>query len=446
MTSRIEREAERDLAKVTKLADAKRAAKPPAAFVALDIQGFGTAEPPPKKYVVSGMLPHGHLALLGAHGGAGKSLLALTFCAHVACGRPWAGIDVVQGRAAFVSLEDPADVVLRRLCRIADTYRLDFGLIEENLLILDGTTGDGVLGTVADAFGSRAFTATAAFEELRDQVAGAALVVVDNASDAYDGNENDRRHVRAFMRLLAQLARENDASVLLLAHIDKLAARQGSNGNTYSGSTAWHNSARSRFALVDVDGVVELRHEKHQFGKLSDTTRLVWNADGVLVPSGATAAAATGRDDSDDASVTAALRAASASRVNVPTARTGPATAQHVLSTFSELSPELRDAFGRDRFWAAIARLTRQGIVSFETYRNENRKERERIVCAGSAPNEPAHVSPGTRAVAGCANAPVPPYPLCTGANKRTVHREGSRQFETGVEPAQTGANAEAEL
>src|SRR5690625_5910278 len=76
------------------------------------------------------------------------------------------------------------------------------------------------------------------------------LIVIDIASDAYDENENSRRDVRFFIRALATLARANDAAVVLLAHIDKVAARNGGGGNDYSGSTAWHNSARSRIALM----------------------------------------------------------------------------------------------------------------------------------------------------------------------------------------------------
>ena len=58
------------------------------------------------------------------------------------------------------------------------------------------------------------------------------------ASDAYDADENSRRQVRAFVKALARMVRNHNGAVLLLAHVDKVAARYGSNGNTYSGSTA----------------------------------------------------------------------------------------------------------------------------------------------------------------------------------------------------------------
>ena len=114
--------------------------------------------------------------------------------------------------------------------------------------MLDGTGADGTLARETVAPGVRVFGPTRLYDEFRHAAAGATLIVVDNASDAYDGNENERRTVRQFVQLLAQIARENEAGVLLLAHIDKAAARDGGKRNSYSGSTAWHNSARSRFA------------------------------------------------------------------------------------------------------------------------------------------------------------------------------------------------------
>ena len=73
--------------------------------------------------------------------------------------------------------------------------------------------------------------------------------------------------------------------MLLLAHIDKQAARGGAAGNNYSGSTAWHNSSRSRLALVPTDDGVELHQEKLNLGaRLDAPIELSWSADGLLKP------------------------------------------------------------------------------------------------------------------------------------------------------------------
>src|SRR5690606_27637354 len=91
----------------------------------------------------------------------------------------------------------------------------------------------------------------------------------------------------------AKLARENDAALLLLAHIDKTAARYGSNGESYSGSTAWHNSVRSRLALLpNKAGAVELLHEKANLSRPAEPRLFNWSDAGVLVPTTAEAAQA----------------------------------------------------------------------------------------------------------------------------------------------------------
>ncbi|MEG3194015.1 hypothetical protein SNE32_17470, partial [Lysobacter sp. D1-1-M9] len=117
--------------------------------------------------------------------------------------------------------------------------------------------------------------------------------------------------------------------MLLLAHIDKAAAKNGSQGNSYSGSTAWHNSVRSRLALVQSDRGLELRQEKLNLGRKAEAIELDWSDSGVLVPS------RTGPDEGrdarlnaeaaeDDAKVLEAIEAAIESGHDVTTARTGP--------------------------------------------------------------------------------------------------------------------------
>jgi putative DNA primase/helicase len=122
------------------------------------------------------------------------------------------------------------------------------------------------------------------------QAEGFGLVVVDNASDAFGGDEIQRRQVRAFMRALAQIARLTDCAVVLLAHVDKATsrARKAEGGEGYSGSTAWHNSARSRLFLTRAEsGALTLEHQKSNLGKLREPLSLVWPDGGLpmLAPS-----------------------------------------------------------------------------------------------------------------------------------------------------------------
>lgn len=112
---------------------------------------------------------------------------------------------------------------------------------------------------------------------------GTAAIAARNASDAYDANENDRPKVRTFMRALGQIARECNAGVLLLAHVDKGTSRGERSGSEgYSGSTAWNNSARSRLYLRrEADGTLVIEQQKNNLGKLHQPIRLEWPENGI---------------------------------------------------------------------------------------------------------------------------------------------------------------------
>ena len=103
------------------------------------------------------------------------------------------------------------------------------------------------------------------------------MLILDNASDVYGADENNRTQVRGFLRELAKLVRPVHGAVLLLSHVDKATARAGGTQG-YSGSTAWHNSVRSRLFLSadDKTGELLLEHQKSNRGKRADSMRLLW--------------------------------------------------------------------------------------------------------------------------------------------------------------------------
>jgi len=343
---------------------------------AIDLRNFESATPPPPRFMVDRIVPAGVVTLLGGHGGAGKSILALSIAAHFAAGQSVFGLPVEGGPALYVSLEDAQDWMLHRLRKVVDTFGLDTRAVTSNLRIADGTAAGALMRE--DGRWGASLSETAAMRELRELIGDASLIFIDNASDAFDGNENARGQVRTFMRTLANLGRE-DAAVVLIAHIDKNAARYGASGNSYSGSSAWHNSARSRLALTPAthgNDSVELRHEKSSRTAPIPTMRLTWSAGGVLVP-----AAAGGDHNADDAdAVLAAIEAANRAGVPIPTARTGGYTAQAALSDLPDLPERLRGKSGRDRFWAAVATLRLAGKIRAEEYTTAARHQRERFV------------------------------------------------------------------
>jgi hypothetical protein len=173
----------------------------------------------------------------------------------------------------YLSLEDSADVVRYRLRNVAHELCLDWQTIEQNLVVYEG---DAPLATeLSDQRGQRLIP-QGPFAELQEIARGFGLVIIDNASDAFDANENSRRIVRGFVRgmLQKQLA-DDGCAVLLIAHVPK--AKPGFKVESYSGSTAWHNSARARLAIASGDTGPELVQEKSNHGAPCEPVKLVWS-------------------------------------------------------------------------------------------------------------------------------------------------------------------------
>lgn len=236
----------------------------------------------PPEFVWEGYLPRGNTALLGAHGGTGKSTIALMLAVCTALGRPLFGVATEQSKVLFVSLEDGTSVVRHRLASICRAWSIDPEQLRARLLVVDGTEHPELFA--AETRGAGELTQTYAELHALVKAEGFGLVVVDNASDAFGGDEIQRRQVRAFMRALAEVARLTNCAVMLLAHVDKNTSRnkKAEGGEGYSGSTAWHNSARSRLFLTrGDDGLLTLEHQKSNLGKKREPLSLVW-LDGGL--------------------------------------------------------------------------------------------------------------------------------------------------------------------
>lgn len=253
-------------------------------FVRVPVADVMSAPPQAPTYWWDLLLPAGHVTVLGAHGGTGKSMIALMLACALAAELPLFGIPTRRAKVAYFSAEDPASVTRHRLHMICRAMSLDPALLAPRLHILDATAGDPVLFHEVSAGGTRSGATTGSYEALAGYLDEHAIdvLIVDNASDAFDANENDRSRVRGFMRALAVLAKP-DRAVFLLVHVDKGTSR-GDRGGTegYSGSTAWHNSARSRLYLSrDRDGTLLLEHQKNNHGRLRDPMRLIW-LDGGL--------------------------------------------------------------------------------------------------------------------------------------------------------------------
>ena len=239
-----------------------------------------TRPSPPPDFAWESYCPLDEVTLFAANGGTGKSVIGLMLAVSVALGRPLFDVPTRPGKVLFASLEDGADLVRHRLTGICRAWQVDPEQLRDRLAVVDGTEHPELFTVEGRAAGD----VTSSYAELRSLAEGATLVLVDNASDAYGGDEIKRREVRAFVRVLKRIAKAEHAAVVLLAHVNAMTARarKPDNDESYSGSTAWNNSVRSRLFLSrDELGLLTLAHQKANLSKRREPITLQWLDDGL---------------------------------------------------------------------------------------------------------------------------------------------------------------------
>ena len=312
---------------------------------------------------------------MAGHGGGGKSYVALSLAVHVALGRPFGPLPIKQANVLFFSAEDGARVLQSRLAKICRVLDIGLSQLEGKLILLDASDIDPAL------FRKGALPALDGLAALTDKH-NAGLVIIDNASDAFDGDEIKRAEVRGFIRVLrARIARPGRA-VLLLAHINKGSAISGKGGGTedYSGSTAWHNSVRSRLSLnPGGDDSLTIDHMKANHGPKASPVRLEWRDSVPVVVTGALVdyeAEAEIRENQKRALV-ALIQKLEAQGDRVPTGRHGPHSTFNAVRTFTGFP----DGLDKERFGYLIDELQELGLIFRKWKKTPDRKEREIFSC-----------------------------------------------------------------
>jgi len=344
------------------------------------LDDLDTAEIPAPPHIIEKLLPVGVASSLASHGGRGKTTLSLHAAVSVATGRPFMGLQVEQVPVLVYSAEDGSDVIRYRLKQIIEREFISPATLAKMLHVIDATEIDPALfieRNERDDFGStRRGLTTPAFRALTDkaQEAQARLVIIDNASDTFEANENERARVRGFIRALAQLARATDGAVLLLSHVDKSTAKAGGSSEGYSGSTAWHNSVRSRMFLHGEGRNLTLEHQKANFGPRADDLLMHWNF-GVL--EAGHVEQSESRDTEAELKHTAEIldmiRHRSERGQFISTSTTA-GNAWTVLSAMTEF-PKI----DRRTFWRLMDQAENAGRLTRETYQDANRKSKERF-------------------------------------------------------------------
>jgi RecA-family ATPase len=333
---------------------------------------------PVRKWLVPGYIPWGAVTLLGGDGGVGKSLLCMQLQAAAALGQPWIGREITPVRSLGLYAEDDRGELHRRLVDIAALHGVDLPDIGDAMFaprvgvdnILAKPDGNGGLGTTAVYGGLMA----------RCVGLGAQLLVIDTVADTYGANENWRAEVRAFINMLRRLAIAIDGAVVLTAHPSQAGLATGTG---ISGSTAWHNTVRSRLYLTrpgDDDGDGQdrlLKGMKANYGPVPDELRLRWE-DGVFVNQDvAGRLSKTIMAVSADAAFLAGLDAMTDAGVSVSTAKQGSYAPRELAGLPQCAGYRVRD------LEKAMRRLVGAGAIKLENSGSRSRPRYQLVRVAG---------------------------------------------------------------
>lgn len=422
----------------------------------VDVAGVLSNPSPPPDFVWAGRVPAGHVCLLSGHGGSGKSTLALQLAAAVATGRPLLGCDTTKGRALVFSGEDAAPLLRHRLADICRAMDISPPVLAENLTVLDASA-EPVLHQELAEFGRHTVEPTPIFHRLAEIVdeQQPTLLIIDNASDTFAGSENDRAQVRSFVRSLAKLARETAShpAIVLLTHTPK--ASVGGRGESYSGSTAWHNSARARLSMTpdkdDAAAVVLTLDKLNLAPTTAPALRLTRSHGGVLVLDESTRDAAGEPTEPPQTAVLRVLADFVRRGERVSAEPNSPRTNAWALLRQEPNFPRRMYTVAGTLF-AAFRQMERDGLVEREQYRNQSRKDRTSWILSAKgwgaigevAPSAPSAPTPevGTLGTLDASrSAPSAPTPCARGVGVESAHTLGASSDNPTL--AETGTRAD---
>jgi hypothetical protein len=217
-----------------------------------------TVKPRRVSFLWNPYLPIGKATMLAGDGGSGKSVVSSELAATVSTGGKfpgeWSSLNGEPANVLIMSAEDTAEETLQPRLDVAgaDLDRItlrDFDLTDD--LVLDESGIEVIERQMA---------------EIRPK-----LVIIDpivsfmgDKIDMHRSNE-----VRPMMVKLSALARDYDAAILVIAHVNKNEGAKA--GNRVGGTVDFRNAVRSLLLVGSVDNEPErgyaIFHDKHNYSK-----------------------------------------------------------------------------------------------------------------------------------------------------------------------------------
>lgn len=219
--------------------------------VYIPLEWFET-EPPAQEFSIEPLTPIGAVTLINAHGGTGKSLLALKMAIHITLGISILGAVTNGEKVAYMSLEDSEDILRRRIYKLIQDLSKEvqdrLQELNDRLMFIDGY---GKEMHVAQ-YNQNNVKITGIVKKLIELLKKENIktLFVDTFIRSHTLNENDNGQMGAVLVAFEKIATEARCAVILLHHLPK-----GSENKSYAarGASAITDNARSSILLERVD-------------------------------------------------------------------------------------------------------------------------------------------------------------------------------------------------
>ena len=220
---------------------------------------------PEPEFCVNPLVPIEAVTILSAQGGTGKSFFALKMALHIALGLPIIGAETKVGKVAYMSLEDPENILNSRVSKIFNSLPEDarqrIDELETNAMIigrygLPSHMAEIKFGNIVTTQIAHDLTALLQKHEIK-------CVFIDTFIRTNTLNENDNAHMGGLLVSFEKIAKEAKCSVVLIHHTVKSG---GSKGNPARGAGAIIDNARSALLMETVnDKRIKVQHVKSNY-------------------------------------------------------------------------------------------------------------------------------------------------------------------------------------
>jgi RecA-family ATPase len=247
--------------------------------------------PPPREWIIEGLLPKQEVSVIYGDGCTGKSLLMEQMGLSVSSGGTFLNFPVLcQMPTLYVTCEDNRAEAHRRVHDILRAAEYDFMDFNAPFYISPRVGKSAVLAVQT----GYEIKYGAFYEPLCQMIefvgrGNEMLVILDTASDVFMVNENDRNAASFCVKtLLGGIIQKYGCTLLIVAHPSKSSMK---NGVHDAGSTGWRNSVRSMLVLTNHENENLKNHRwlqqtKSNYSAKLDPIRILWEKGRFVNDSG----------------------------------------------------------------------------------------------------------------------------------------------------------------